>query len=143
MHTPKLVCPKSEYWCRKRPVSSPRVIYTLKKAFPIVQFGRNSLKMSVLFHMKSETRFLLLAVIVWKCEYFFNFLAKCFIIVCFRFSCMYFFWPLGWLWLIKKFVYIWFSWTFSLQLFPALFQVEKSGTAQWLSSSGSVRLVSL
>ena len=33
--------------------------------------------------------------------------------------------------------------SFSLQLFPAWFQVEKSWTAQWLSSSGSFRLVSL
>ena len=130
MHTPKLVCPKSEYWCRKQPVSSPRVIYTLKKAFPIVQFGRNSLKMSVLFHMKSETRFLLLAVIVWKCEYFFNFLAKCFVIVCFRFSCMYFFLTIRMALINKKIrVYLIF-----LNIFPATLPCLISGWKERNSS---------
>ena len=69
----------------------------------VVLFTSNSLKMSALFDvwksvwywlgvamfdMKSETCFLLLVVIVWKCEYFF--FAKCFVTICFRFSCMYF-----------------------------------------------------
>ena len=111
-----------------------------------------SMKVSVLFDMKYETCLLLLVVIDW------NFLARIF--VCFFFVvvvvfcqmfhyCMLqvfmhvFFLPLGQLWLKNNIVYIWFSWSFSLLLFPASFQVEKSWIAQWLSSSGSFRLVSL
>ena len=36
------------------------------------------------------------------------------------------FWPLGWLWSKNNFIKIWFSWSSSLQLFPAWIQVEKS-----------------
>ena len=56
----------------------------------VVMFGSNSMKVSVLFDMKSETCFLLLVVIVWKYESVFIFLAQCFFAVWFRFSCMYF-----------------------------------------------------
>ena len=111
-----------------------------------------SMKVSVLFDMKYETCLLLLVVTDW------NFLARIF--VCFFFCCcccflpnvslLYasgfhacIFLPLGQLWLKNNIVYIWFSWSFSLLLFPASFQVEKSWIAQWLSSSGSFRLVSL
>ena len=124
--------------------------------------------MSVMFDMKSDTCFLLSVVIVQKCEYFsktfwlnflllyafvgsnymkvwnlFYFVAQIFCYyMLIRFSAR-IFWPLGWFWLKDNLVYIWFSWSFSLQLFPARFQVEKSLAAQWLSSSGSFRLVSL
>ena len=85
------------------------------------------MKESELFDMKSETCLLLLVVIVWKCEYFFIFLAKCFFItVWFRFSCMYFL-TIRMALIKNNFVCIWFSWNFSLQLFPAWFQVEKAG----------------
>ena len=74
-HT-QISVPKISILMSKTALSSPRVICTLK--------------MLVLFDMKSGTCFLLLVVIVWKCEYFLNFLVKCFITACFRFSYMYF-----------------------------------------------------
>ena len=44
----------------------------------VVLFVSNSLQVSVLFDIKSETCFLLLAVIVWKCEYFLIFFGQMF-----------------------------------------------------------------
>ena len=78
-------------------------VWCLKKC--VVLFGSNSIKVSALLDMKCETCLLLSVVIVWNCEYFF--FAKCFVTICFRFSCM-FFWPLGWLWLKDNLAYIWF-----------------------------------
>ena len=93
-------------------------IQILKKVFAII--GSNCLKVWILFYFWPNV-FLLCALGFQAC------------IV----------WPLGWLWLKKKFVYVWLSWSFSPQLFLAWFRVEKSWTTQWLSSSGSFRLVSL
>ena len=82
-------------------------IWTLRKW--AVSFGSNSRKLSKWFDKKSEKLF---AIIGSNCLkrwiLFYFFLVKCFITVCFRFSCMYF-WPLGWLWLKNSFVYIWIS----------------------------------
>ena len=48
------------------------------------------MKVSVLFHMKSEICLFLLVVTAWKCKYFWIFLTECFISVSFRFSWVYF-----------------------------------------------------
>ena len=76
----------------------------------------------------NQTKFLLLlVVIVWNCEYFciylFIFLPNVLLLYALGFhTCI--FWPLGWLWLNNNFIYRWFSWSFSLQFFPAWFPVE-------------------
>ena len=44
------------------------IVWCLEKC--VVLFRSNSIKVSVLFDMKSETCLLLLVVIIWKCEYF-------------------------------------------------------------------------
>ena len=44
------------------------IVWCLEKC--AVLFRSNSIKVSVLFDMKSETCLLLLVVIIWKCEYF-------------------------------------------------------------------------
>ena len=62
------------------------IVWCLKMC--VVLFGSNSIKVSALLDMKSETCLLLSVVIVWNCEYFF--FAKCFVTICFTFSCMYF-----------------------------------------------------
>ena len=109
----------------------------------VVLFPSNYLKMSVLFviwksvqycsgvtqwkchNMKSEKVFAIVGINRLKTWILSYFLVKWFFTVCFRFPCMYFL--TIWMPLIKKnFIWIWFSWSFSMQLFPAWFQVEKS-----------------
>ena len=97
------------------------------------------MKRSVLFDMNSETCFLLLVVIVWKCEYFFIylfiyfFLPNVLLLYALGFhACI--LWPLGWLWLKSNLVYIWFFWSFSLQLFTIWFRLKRAGQLNgWVS----------
>ena len=55
------------------------IVWCLEKF--VVLFGSSSMKVSVLFVMKSETCLLLLVVIVRKCEYFFIFFCPNFLLL--------------------------------------------------------------
>ena len=106
--------------CLKYFMASTKTLWAPSYIHNVRSLGSNCLKVTLLFYFFSHI-FLL---------YTFGFH-----ICIFR--------PLGWLWLKNNFVYIWFSWNFSLQHFPARIQVEKTWAAQWLSVFGSFRLVSL
>ena len=60
----------------------------------VVLFRSNSMKVSILFDMKSETCLLLLIVIAWKCEYFLNFWLNVLLLYALGFHAR-IFWPLG------------------------------------------------
>ena len=74
----------------------------------------NSMNVSVLFHMKCEKVFAIVGsncLKVWILFYFFW--PNVFLLYALGFHA-YIVWPLGWCWLKNNFVYIWFSWSFSL-----------------------------